>query len=144
MIQEFLKLLLSGIQPEITWQFDSEEFDIVKDEDYDTGDVYESYPIVHANLKINDLTVAMYRTFQSYVYLTDGNLTTITFNELEDRKWALVWVDEFDDLNADNPILEQVINYIQENYSKLLLPDYCDMDENTRAAIQEQVEQQIS
>lgn len=138
MLTELLKNVLSnlknGTKPEIQWEFLVEDF---FDNSSGEDGYMECYPTIHANIVMGDKEINMFRTFNANVYHEDGNLVTVTFNELENRQWELFHSDYE---SKDLEIFKQIIAQIEMDYSKLLLPDYADMEEDERSNLQDELD----
>lgn len=143
MLNQILEQLKAGITPTITWDFSTHNFLEMADDDNDIDGAIDCYPTVYAKLTVGENTLDIHRTFGVCIYLTDGNLTTVTFTELEDRTWGVVFDHEDEDEDENEGVFDEIIGFITLNHRKLLEPDYCDMTDEDKSILQSECDSML-
>lgn len=132
--QPILDQLKDGVTPVLTWDFSDATLDCPEPND-STIDVLIT-PAVTLTVGIH--AVELCRTFLGCVYLTDGNLTTMTFIQAQNCPWYSL--DEVhDDYNAE--LFEELMTYMEDHHHKLCIPQYEDVCETARNQYQTDIEE---
>ena len=135
---QILEAIKKGETPSIQWEFETASLDCSTEIE---DNKLDSLITPSAFLKVGELQIEMCRTFLCCTYLTDGNLTTMTFILADNCPWYSL----DSSLNDISPVeFVELMEYMEDQHNKLLTPVYEDVSEEARFNLQQEIDSVIN
>lgn len=134
--KEMLEALKAGTTPTVEWKFENAVLDCAK-RSVNHIDCLITPSVV---LGVGENKVGVCRTFCGHVSINENTLTTITFDLIEYCPWHSLDSGE-DCLNP--PEFEELMEYLQDQYSELLIPVHANVSESDRKSYQKEIDDMV-